>query len=186
MQVNDRNRFRRDLLALGLACFALQLALAPQFSLGNGHVNFCLILALCISLTQGGRSGVLAGFFAGLVFDLAGTGPVGLMALLLTVCSFVTGFQVRNRLAEDRESSLLVSAIACLAVCGAHSLVQLAMGQTAGVADALFLRALPDAVLSFVFFLPFAAYLGRMGRTGLGLGGASSGKVIGPGGRRRR
>lgn len=186
MQVQDRNRTRRVTTALGIVCFVLQLALAPQLSLGNGHINFCLIYALCIALARGGSRGVVVGFCAGLVFDLSTTGPIGLMALLLTICSYVMGFEVRNRLAEDPESSYIQAAVACLAVSAAYSLTMLVMGETSGFLDALFLRALPTAVLTFVCFLPFAAFLSHKGRAGLGLSG-SVGRIVGPGsGRGRR
>ena len=80
MRVADKNRDRRDTLTLALVCMVCQLALAPNIGIGNGRANFALVFTACVAFNAGGRRGVLAGFFAGLVFDLSTTGPVGLMA----------------------------------------------------------------------------------------------------------
>lgn len=98
MQVKDSNKNKRSIGWLALACLVLQLAVAPNFGIGNGRINFALIFSAVVALTIGGRTGVLCGFLAGFVFDLSTTGPVGLMALLLTVSSFQMGMECRNRL----------------------------------------------------------------------------------------
>ncbi len=122
MQVKDTNKNRRDVAILAVVCLVLQLAVAPNLALGNGHINFALVFAGIIALTRGGRIGVICGFVAGLVFDLLGTGPMGVMSLLLTVASYFMGIEVRNRLAEDFSGSMIVYVIAAVGVCLLHNL----------------------------------------------------------------
>ncbi len=159
MQVKDTNKNRRDVAILAVVCLVLQLAVAPNLALGNGHINFALVFAGIVALTRGGRIGVICGFVAGLVFDLLGTGPMGVMSLLLTVASYFMGIEVRNRLAEDF----------------LHNLTMFLVGQATDFVDVLFLRSLPSALLSVLAFLPFAYLISRAGsNSSLGGGIGSS------------
>jgi len=40
MQVKDSNKNKRSIGWLALACLVLQLAVAPNFGIGNGRINF--------------------------------------------------------------------------------------------------------------------------------------------------
>ncbi|OFK24314.1 MULTISPECIES: rod shape-determining protein MreD [Olsenella] len=170
MQVHDTNRHRRDSSLLALACLVLQIALAPNLALANGHINFALVFCAVISLTVGGSWGVLCGFVAGLVFDLCTTGPVGLMAFLLTVASFVMGMESRNRLQDDSSAAMILFFIVCFGVCFAYNLAMLLVGQASSVVDVLFLRSLPTFLLTSLTFLPFAYVRSRGSLRLLGLG----------------
>lgn len=168
MQVRDTNRNRRGMLVVGLVCLACQLALAPNVGMGYGRMNFAVIYATIFALSVGGRRGVLCGFAAGLVYDLSTTGPVGLMALLLTVASLVLGTQERNRLVDGLASTLATFGVTSLAVILAYHLVMLAVGQASGLGDVLVMRTLPSFALTFLAFVPFACVACRsaQGETG--------------------
>ncbi|MEE8704381.1 MAG: rod shape-determining protein MreD [Olsenella sp.] len=155
MQNKDANRSRYGNIALAALCFVLQLALAPNLSLGSGRLNFAVIFAFCISLLVGGRRGVVYSFFAGLVFDLSTTGPVGLMALLLTVTSYVLGLEERNRFSDGSAACLSSFAISSFAVIFLYHLAMLGMGQAESLFDALLMRTLPSYALTFVAYLFF-------------------------------
>ncbi len=170
MQVADSNKRRRDSLRLALACFVLQLAVAPNIGIGNGHINFALVFCAIVSLTTGGRWGVLCGFFSGLVFDLCSTGPIGLMALLLTIGSFVMGMECRNRLVEDHSAAIVLFFVVCAFVVIAYQLTMLLVGDAHSFADVLFLRALPTAALTSVVFLLVAHLMGGGNRSKRGVG----------------
>jgi rod shape-determining protein MreD len=155
MQKKDANRSRYGNIALAALCFVLQLALAPNLSLGSGRLNFAVIFAFCISLLVGGRRGVVYSFFAGLVFDLSTTGPVGLMALLLTVTSYVLGLEERNRFSDGSAACLSSFAISSFAVIFLYHLAMLGMGRDESLFDALLMRTLPSYALTFVAYLFF-------------------------------
>ena len=157
MQVSDRNRESRSIAVLALVCAVLQLALAPNVGLGNGRANFALVFSACVALQSGGRRGVVAGFLAGLFFDLSTTGPIGLMAFCLSASSFALGLEERNRMAGD-----LASATAQFAVSLVYHLAMLLVGQADSLLDVLVFRTLPTAALTFVFFLPFDYYFSRV------------------------
>ena len=98
MQISDKNREARGIALTAIICAVLQLAIAPNVGLGNGRANLALVFAATVALTSGGGRAVVCGFFAGLFYDLSTTGPIGLMALLLSVCGFALGGEGRNRL----------------------------------------------------------------------------------------
>ena len=171
MQISDKNRDKRSIALLALLCALLQLALAPNLGFGNGRANIAIVFAVPVALTVGGGRATVAGFFAGLFYDLSTTGPIGLMALLLTVASHALGGEGRNRMSGDFASSVLQFAVTDLAVNVAYGLGLMLMGQGGGLVDALLLRALPCSVLTFVAFLPFAYYESRVRTSGPNLGG---------------
>ena len=157
------------MVTMGVLCFVLQVALAPNVALGNGRINFALVYAACFALSVGGREGVICGFLAGLVFDLTTTGPVGLMSLLLTCMADLVGLEGRNRMVDGMADAMASFGISSLVVTVVYHLVMLLMGQAGSIADVLFLRTLPTFALTFVAFLPFAYFMTRAS------GGASRG-----------
>ena len=159
MQISDKNREARGIALTAIICAVLQLAIAPNVGLGNGRANLALVFAATVALTSGGGRAVVCGFFAGLFYDLSTTGPIGLMALLLSVCGFALGGEGRNRLSGD------------LVVNVGYGLGLMLAGQGGGFVDAVFLRALPGALLSLVCFLPFAYFESRIRTSGPSLGG---------------
>ena len=161
MQVKDKNRNRRSIGAIALICLFLHHAIGPIIGLGAGHANFCLVFAGVIALTIGGSTGVLCGFVAGLVYDLSVTSPIGLMSLLLSLASFGMGFEVRDRIADDRLGSLVPFGIATFAVELIYHLCMLFTGQSSSLLDVIVFRTLPSTILTILAFVPFALVLGR-------------------------
>ena len=157
MQISDKNREARGIALTAIICAVLQLAIAPNVGLGNGRAHL-------------GRA-VVCGFFAGLFYDLSTTGPIGLMALLLSVCGFALGGEGRNRLSGEFASGILLFVVADLVVNVGYGLGLMLAGQGGGFVDAVFLRALPGALLSLVCFLPFAYFESRIRTSGPSLGG---------------
>lgn len=171
MQVSDKNRDNRSTLVLAVVCGVLQLAVAPNLGLGNGRANFALVFAACVALAVGGRRGVLAGFFAGLFFDLSTTGPIGLMAFCLSISSYVLGLGGRGA-ASDIRTGLSRFVVADLSVSLVYHLAMLVVGRTSSLVDAVALRALPTALVTLVAFVPFALFLSRVRGSGPSLGGS--------------
>lgn len=165
MQVNDANKNRVAALVVGLLCLFLQVGVAPNLGLGEGRMNLALVYAGCYALSVGGRKGVAAGFIAGLVYDLSTTGPIGLVAMLLTAMAYFLGAEERNRFADGLPQCLASFGISCLAVELAYHFVMLMMGQASSLGDAFVIRALPSFALTFVVFLPFGYYFAHDART---------------------
>ena len=153
MQISDKNREARGIALTAIICAVLQLAIAPNVGLGNGRANLALVFAATV------------------FYDLSTTGPIGLMALLLSVCGFALGGEGRNRLSGEFASGILLFVVADLIVNVGYGLGLMLAGQGGGFVDAVFLRALPGALLSLVCFLPFAYFETRIRTSGPSLGG---------------
>ena len=93
------------------------------------------------------------------------------MALMLSVCGFALGGEGRNRLSGEFASGILLFVVADLVVNVGYGLGLMLAGQGGGFVDAVFLRALPGALLSLVCFLPFAYFESRIRTSGPSLGG---------------
>lgn len=174
MQVKDNNRNRRDFGVLAGICLVLQVAVAPNIALGNGRANMALVFAGIASLMVGGRLAVVCGFLAGLVFDLSTTGPIGLMAFLLTLGSYVLGIETRNRLADDFRGSMTTFAIFAAVVSLFYHAAMLLVGEASSIIDVVFLRTIPTLVLTIIAFAPFASVLSHATGNALTLGGKPS------------
>lgn len=162
MQIADKSRDTKGMVTLAAICAVLQLALSPNLGIGNGHPNFALVFCACIALSRGGAQGVVAGFAAGLFFDLSSTGPIGLMALLLTVAAYALGSEQRNRMAGDFAASVAIFSVSSLAVSAAYSIAMLLVGSANSIIDAVIFRAVPTTFLSIVAFIPFAYFFSRV------------------------
>ena len=156
MQVKDANKNRRSTVAIGVVCLVLQLAIAPHVLLGSGCANFALVFAGIIALSIGGKAGVMVGFASGLVYDLTATTPIGLMAMLLTVFSYVLGLEARNRFGDGFVSCLSAFGFGALVVLFTYHLTMLMIGDTESLYECIMLRTLPSFALTFVAFVPFA------------------------------
>ncbi len=162
MQINDKTHDTRGLLGLAAICAVCQLAFAPNIGIANGRANFALIFAACFALTRGGEAAVTAGFLSGLVFDLCTTGPIGLMAFILTLVSHFLGSEQRNRMAGDFSTSVVMFSATSLAAALVYSLAMLLTGNASSIVDAFIFRAVPTAFLTIIAFLPFAYYFSRV------------------------
>lgn len=95
-----------------LGALILQVAFAPHLAIGGAVPNFLLLAVIGIALIEGPRYGTIAGFTAGLAFDLIGTGPIGPMALVLCVVGVLVGSLQENMFAEGWRLPVTVVLIA--------------------------------------------------------------------------
>lgn len=69
----------------------LQSSWFDGISLGHGSAGFLLVIVVSLALLRGTVVGASAGFAAGLCYDIATFGQLGLTSLLLTLAGFWTG-----------------------------------------------------------------------------------------------
>jgi rod shape-determining protein MreD len=167
--VNDLSKNRSTLIVLAVILAILQLAVVPNVAFMSGRANLCLVLVAvaCLGGSTGSASAI--GFACGLFYDLAGSGPIGLMALILTLAGFALAASGRSRVADDFGASLAIFIPLSLIVAGFYAIVLLVCGQSSSIVDAIFFRALPGAVLDCIAFVIVAFVLSR----------SSSGAVVG-------
>lgn len=133
-------------------CLLLQAALGPNLHVLQGTINFALVCVLLVGLSSQGTNPVRCGFVAGLLFDLFTTGPLGLMALLLTISGLVLAL-VGQGFSQDRGSRLLLGLVVVLAVQTLYTVMQVVLVSDVSLFDALGLRMLPSVGLTMIAFL---------------------------------
>ena len=158
MQVNDTLRSRRMLFLFAGVCLLLQVCLAPYIGFDNGRINFAIVFSGIYALSRGGRPAVVAGFVAGLLYDLLTTGPIGLCAAICTVTSYFLGMEERNRFADGFVGPTSSFGIAALASLLVYHLCMLLVGFGTGFIELVFLRVLPSFAMTFICYIPFAYF----------------------------
>jgi rod shape-determining protein MreD len=77
--------------AIVFATAILQSSWFDSLSLGHGSAGLLLVVVVSIALLRGAVFGTSAGFAAGLCYDIATYGQLGLTSLLLTLAGFWSG-----------------------------------------------------------------------------------------------
>lgn len=91
-----------------ITSFVLQGTLFKTLSFGGISPNLLLVCVVSFGLMRGEKTGLLLGFFSGLLMDVF-LGPfIGFYALLLMYVGFVTGFFHKVFFAEDLKLPLLL------------------------------------------------------------------------------
>ncbi len=170
MIVNDTSKNKRSLVGLGIVLAILQLAIVPNVALVGGRCNLALVFVALACLGGPVASAPAIGFGAGLFYDLAGSGPIGLMALLLTLVGFALASSGRSRVADDPGASITIFVAVSVVVGLVYAIVLLVFGQAPSFVDVVFLRALPGCILDVVAFAICSFLLARFGSTPSGFG----------------
>jgi rod shape-determining protein MreD len=77
--------------ALLLFAALVQISIASTIEVAEGHPDVVLVLVVGIALLRGPVFGAVAGFWAGLILDVASLETLGLTSLLLTLAGYFAG-----------------------------------------------------------------------------------------------
>ncbi|MBI5232652.1 MAG: rod shape-determining protein MreD [Coriobacteriales bacterium] len=154
------NKVVPAVLAIAAATL-LQALLGPAIAIGGAIPNFLLIVAITLALVQGPVSGAVAGFAAGLIFDLLNTGPVGAMALVLAVTCWLAGLLFQHMFAEGWLLPLTVLGAASFAAGVAYSVILLLLGEGESFWLSMLTITLPGAVYNTALALLVYPWLAR-------------------------
>ena len=72
--------------------FLLQTTLCQSMALANVVPNLLLVVTICYGYLRGRTSGILIGFFCGLLLDMVYGSVIGLYAFVFMTIGFVIGF----------------------------------------------------------------------------------------------
>ena len=124
----------------------LQVMLAPNIAILGAQPNFILVYVITVAMIHQGDASTWFAFLLGFLYDMLTTQPIGVMAALLIVVTFVSS-RVFNMLNNDTVwVPMIVAMFGSLVVEILYALVWVVVGGGAGMADALLLRALPCAL----------------------------------------
>lgn len=145
-----------------LAAVILQLTVAPHITVAKVVPNFVLLVVIAVALLQGPCRGTVVGFLAGLTFDLIGTGPIGLAALVYCVVGYITGSLHENMFAEGWRLPVAVVFFANLSAEGLYTLALGLMGKDVSLLSALGKVIIPSSIYNSVLAVVFYSLLARI------------------------
>ena len=154
----------RSSVIVTVACLLLQLVLGGHISLFGAVPNFLLVAVFSLALKKGPFAGVVAGFALGLVFDLLGSGTVGLSSLMGCIFGYVCSRACKPALLGEPLRAAVVFLLAVfvynllyVGLMATLGMVAASMGQVVG-------RAFGSAVLDgCVALIVCAIYAGLTG-----------------------
>ena len=134
----------------------LQVVVAPNIALFGAMPNFVVAYALLVAIVRPATAGPVMPFVLGLVFDLVSGGPVGAMAFLLVLMTFLAA---RAFAVLDNDTLFMPVTIFVVATFAAEMLygaLLIGLGLSASPVDAFLYRALPctlyDCVVGLVLY----------------------------------
>lgn len=161
MIARDNASSRRTSIVLAIVLALLQLSVVPNVGLLGGRANLALVFVACACLGADPTKAPAIGFAAGLFYDFAGSGPIGLMTVVLTSTAWLLAASGRVAVADDLPGALVAFIPAAFGVALAYAVVLLATGVSGSFVDAVFARALPGAALDCVCFWVVGFVLSR-------------------------
>lgn len=142
--------------AMGLLLFVglLQVSIATPIEVVRGHPDVVLVLLVAIALLRGPLLGSVAGFWAGLVLDVAAMQTLGLSSLLLTVAGYCAGRFGEATSRSSPHPPLVAVAAATVALGVASAVLHFMLGQSAPASELLGQVLLPTLALNLLLAYP--------------------------------
>jgi rod shape-determining protein MreD len=140
----------------------IQVAILDRIDILGGTPDLLLVTLMAVSLLRGSLFGAVGGFFAGLVFDTAVLGTLGLTSLVLTVAGYWIG-RYGETTGRDRGHApfLSVAVVTVLAAAGQlvlHFMIGDHVSARVVLVDALF----PSILLNLALTAPTYALCRRL------------------------
>lgn len=139
-------------IAFFFLSITLQVNIVPLFSIKGISPDLVLILVIAVAIRHGKFWGVVAGFFAGLIFDAFGTAFLGLSSLVNSIAAFVAGFLLGEQL-EQRFVVVVSLIFASLLIHDFFYYIVLAIGTPISFWATLFKHVLPQSFYTMVFMV---------------------------------
>ena len=160
------------LIASGLGIVVLQVALAPSIAVASVVPNFAMVAVGIVALYATATRSAVYGFLLGFCYDLFSTGPIGVMALLLTVMGYALSSLSRGFFEENRVVEMLAFTLVMTLGEVLQGVVLAVVGYDSDILYSLVFRCLPGAIYEIIIGLLVLAVsglvLGGTGRSGMG------------------
>lgn len=179
MIVNDPSKTRRETIIVASILLLLQLSLVPNIGIGSGRANLALVFVCYYCMGGESSKAPIAGFCAGLLYDLSSNGPIGLMALILTLIAWGVSNSNQPKPVDDFGGSMAFFVPVACAVGLIYCTILMACGYEPSFLEAIFFHALPGVILDTVSFAILVAILVRVTTPTSRLGGPRHGSSKG-------
>ena len=132
----------------------IQVSIAAPLEVASGHPDVVLVLVVAIALLRGPVLGAAAGFWAGLVLDVAAIQTLGLSSLLLTLVGYGAGRFGEATSRSSPHPPLVAAALATAGVVVGSGVLHFMLGQGAAAGDLLAQVLVPTLALNLLLAYP--------------------------------
>lgn len=112
-----------------LGGLTLQVTLFSRFSFDGARPDVMVLLAVLAGYLGGPDRGAIAGFSAGIAFDVVLSTPFGLSALVYTIVGYATGVATAGMVRSSRLAPAGIAAVGSAAAMVAYAVVGAVLGQ---------------------------------------------------------
>ncbi|HEX2506368.1 MAG TPA: rod shape-determining protein MreD [Gaiellaceae bacterium] len=140
----------------------LQLMFVSEVEVASGHPDLVLVVLVVVALQRGSVVGAVAGFWAGLLLDVATFEALGLTSLLLTLAGYGAGRLGQTMSKTSPHPPLIAVGLATVGVLLGSAFLHFVLGSTVA-ASTLFGRVLlPTLALNLLLAWPVHRLVRRL------------------------
>jgi len=138
------------LVLIGFIAVILQIALAPNIAIATVVPNLIMIAVAVAALSSNATRSAVYGFILGFCYDLFSQGPIGVMALILTVMGYALSTLNKGSFESNWVIEFMVVLVALLLGEVVHGVVLAVIGYDSDFLFSLVFRSLPGALFEMV------------------------------------
>jgi rod shape-determining protein MreD len=154
-----------DAVKAGVALFLaalVQVSIAGWIEVAEGRPDVLLVLLVSIALLRGPLFGAAAGFWAGLVIDVATLETFGLTSLLLTVAGYWAGRFGEVTTRSSAHPPLIAVALATVGVACGSAVLHFMLGESMASGEFFVGVLLPGLALNMLLAYPLYGLTRRL------------------------
>jgi rod shape-determining protein MreD len=154
-----------DVLKAGgvlLLAALVQVSMASSIEVAEGHPDLVLVLVIAIALLRGPVFGAVAGFWAGLVLDVASLETLGLTSLLLTLAGYFAGRLGDITTRSSAHPSLVAVGLGTIGFAIGSAVVHFMLGSTLSAGQFFVAVLLPSLALNLLLAYPLYGLCRRL------------------------
>ena len=154
-----------EILKAGAVLFVaalLQTSIVGAIEIAGGTPDLLLVTLVAVALLRGSVYGAAAGFFAGLVLDVAVLGRLGESSLLLTTAGYWIGRYGETTGRDRSHAPLLSVAVITVLYAIASVVLHVVLGDPVDARVSLFEALLPGILLNLLLTVPVYALAKRL------------------------
>lgn len=154
-----------DVLKAGgvlLLAALVQVSMASSIEVAEGHPDLVLVLVIAIALLRGPVFGAVAGFWAGLVLDIASLETLGLTSLLLTLAGYFAGRLGDVTTRSSAHPSLVAVGLGTIGFAIGSAVVHFMLGSTLSAGQFFVGVLLPSLALNLLLAYPLYGLCRRL------------------------
>ena len=140
--------------ALLLFAALVQVSITSNIKVASGHPDVLLVLVIGIALLRGPSFGAAAGFWAGLVLDIASFQTLGLTSLLLTLAGYCAGRFGEVTKKSSAQPALVAITIGTIGVGLGSAVIHFMLGETVSASEFFVGMLLPTLALNLLLAYP--------------------------------